>query len=158
MAQCTECRRALVKTKVTERRKVAGQTFTADLVAERCEGCEETYVDGAGLEAFELAIARALATSGASSGEAFRFMRKVLAYTAAELGDLLGVASETISRWETGQRDVDRGALVAVGSLVLDQIEGKTTTLDRLRALREPPRLAKVVALDVRESSGARTA
>jgi putative zinc finger/helix-turn-helix YgiT family protein len=148
----------LLKTKVAERRKVAGHTFTAELAAEQCKVCGETYVDAADIEAFELAIARALAQSGASNGEAFRFMRKALGFTAVELGDLLGVAAETISRWETGQRDVDRGALVAVGSLVLDRIEGRTATIDRLRAIREPPRLAKVVAIEVRNTGTVRTA
>lgn len=149
MDRCAECGGGLVKATVTERRKVAGQTFTAELPASRCHGCGETFVDATALESFELAIARELATSGASSGEAFRFQRKTLGYTAAELADLLGVAPETVSRWETGQRDVDRGALVAIGSLVLDRAEGRTTTLDRLRALREPPRLAKVVTLNI---------
>jgi putative zinc finger/helix-turn-helix YgiT family protein len=157
MGRCVECEGVLVKMKVAERRKVAGHTFTAELTAEQCKACGETYVDGADLEAFELAIARELAQSGTSSGESFRFMRKALGFTAVDLGDLLGVAAETISRWETGQRDVDRGALVTVGSLVLDRIEGRTATIARLRAIREPLRLAKVVEVDV-AGRGARSA
>lgn len=153
MRRCTEYGGELEKKTTTERRKVAGQTFTAELPAEGCKACSETYVDASALEAYELAIARALATSGANSGEAFRFQRKALGLRASDLAELLGVAAETMSRWETGQREVNRGALVTLGSLVLDRCEGRATTLDRLRTLRQAPRLAKVVTLHVASSA-----
>jgi transcriptional regulator with XRE-family HTH domain len=76
-------------------------------------------------------------------------MRKALGLRAADLAGLLGVAAETVSRWETGQRDVDRGALALVGGLVVDRLEGSTATLDRLRALAKPPRTAKTKALEL---------
>lgn len=150
MKRCTECGGALESAVTIEERAVAGRTFTAELPASRCKACDESYLDAKSLESFELAIARELATNGASTGEAFRFMRKALGYRAVDLGELLGVAPETISRWETGEREVDRGALLALGSLVLDRVDGQTKTIDRLEALKKPPRVAKVTRVEVK--------
>lgn len=50
------------------------------------------------------AIARAVAQRpGHLSGEKIRFLRKHLNYTHAELGKILGVAPNIVSRWEEGQ-------------------------------------------------------
>lgn len=152
LTRCIECGSDRLESSTeTETRVVDGRTFTADLPAQKCAACGEVYFDLSVLGTFDRLIAGKLAEAGASSGEAFRFMRKTIGMRAAELAELLAVAPETISRWENGQRDVDRGAIVTLGSLVLDRIEGRSTTLDRLRALREPPRPAETIALDVRE-------
>ncbi len=158
MAKCTQCGGSLVKATTKERREVAGQTFTAEIPAQECKACGETLVEASALEAYELAIARTLATEGADSGEAFKFMRKALGLRAADLAQLLGVAAETLSRWECDQRPVDRGALVVLGSLVLDRCEGRTTTIDRLHALGSHPKLAKSVAVDIHVQPRAKTA
>jgi len=136
----------------TERevRSVAGHTFVADMPANIC-GCGESVIDYAPLHRFNLAIAGKLAELGASSGEAFKFMRKAIGMKAADLAALLHVVPETVSRWETGQRNVDYGAMVVLGAIALDQLEGRTRTLDLLRALREPAKATGevLVQLDV---------
>ena len=48
-------------------------------------------------------------------------MRRVLGLTGPELGKLLGVRFETISRWERGEVPVDRGAWLLLGGLVLER-------------------------------------
>jgi DNA-binding transcriptional regulator YiaG len=127
--------------------KVAGHTFVAELPTRMLEG--QLVVDFKVLEAFELAVARKLADSGESAGEAFRFMRKAIGLPATELAELLGVARETISRWENGERPVDRGALAVLGGLVEDRCNGTTSTRDRLQAIAKPPKLAKTVEVAV---------
>jgi DNA-binding transcriptional regulator YiaG len=100
-------------------RKIAGRTFSVDVsVTESEDGPTVNLRDAADAE---LAIATALALEGPVHGEAFKFMRKAMGMPATELGELLGVAAETISRWETGAREVDRGAWLALGSLVLER-------------------------------------
>lgn len=148
--RCMECSNdQMTRRSEREERSVAGYTFVADMPVHRCERCGEAVFDYASLHGFNLAIAGKLAELGASSNEAFKFMRTAIGMKAAELAALLEVAPETISRWETGQRSVDRGALMVLGAMVLDRIEGKTTTLDRLQALREPTKAPGEVRIDV---------
>lgn len=137
--ECARCGGAsLAAAVVSEAMEVDGRTFVAELPAVRCEGCGETYLDLGTLGTFEKLVAAKLVELGARSGAALRFMRKAIGMRAVDLADLLDVAPETLSRWENDQREVDRGALMTVGSLVLDAVRGSSATLDRLKALRAP--------------------
>ena len=61
---------------------------------------------------------------------------------------LFGVTGDTISRWETGKRPIDRVAFALLGLLVQDQATGSTTkTLNALRTAASPRPLGKRVAL-----------
>jgi transcriptional regulator with XRE-family HTH domain len=90
---------------------------------------------------------------GPATGETFRFMRKSLGMRAADLAELLDVTPETISRWETGKLDVARSAWATLADVVVEQAEGRSRMLDRLRTLREPKKLAKAVRLELRRSA-----
>lgn len=129
--------------------EVTGHRFVAAVPAKRCSSCNRVYFEPSALERFDRRVAVALADAGASSGSAFRFMRKSLGLRASELAQLLDVSAETISRWETEKRSVDRGALALVGGLVRDALEGRTSTMRQLRALREPRPLAETVTIDL---------
>lgn len=85
---------------------------------------------------FELAVAEKLAGLGIRTGEAFKFMRKALGLRAVDLAELLDVAAETVSRWETGEPEARAFALL--GSIVAERLRGQEETVDRLRALRSP--------------------
>jgi transcriptional regulator with XRE-family HTH domain len=50
-----------------------------------------------------------------------KWVRKALGYTGAELGALLGVRPETVSRWERDERAVDHTAWALLGLLAMDQ-------------------------------------
>lgn len=153
MKRCTECERAHpVETTEPDTLTVGGRTFTTDVPALRCEACGKTYLDGPSLEAFELAVARELATVGPATGETFRFMRKSIGMRAADLAELLDVTPETISRWETGKLDVARAAWSTLADVVVERAEGRTRMLDRLRAIQEPKKLAKAVRIKLPRS------
>lgn len=151
MKRCTHCEKGglLVDRMAENSREVAGHLFVAFLPARVCNHCGKVYFDAGVLERFELHVAGKLVEAGVSSGAAFRFMRKAIGMRATDLGALLDVSAETISRWETEKRAVDRGALAVLGALVRDALEGRTQTLDGLRALREPRPLAKTIQLDL---------
>jgi len=85
---------------------------------------------------FERVAARRLAELGVHSAEAFKFMRKALGLRASDLGALLDVAAETVSRWETGEREVDRKAAALVQAMVIEAGEGKSDMRRRLESQR----------------------
>lgn len=129
--------------------RVGDRVFSVTLWAQRCTKCGEMQIPSDEMARAELAAARALTDAGEVSGEAFKFIRHALGFTATALADELGVNAKTISRWEKGEVAVDPLAWLAVAGLVADELEGRTTTRDRLRAVRERPGLAKTVHLDV---------
>jgi len=148
MKRCYKCKAETLKEiKVQETLEVGGRTFKGEVPALECASCGEVVFPLPGLEAFELNAAGELAREGPSNGETFRFMRKAIGMRAVDLAELLDVAPETLSRWENGQRAVDRAAWVALSALVADHLEGRTSTLDRLKALLKPEPLPKLVRL-----------
>jgi putative zinc finger/helix-turn-helix YgiT family protein len=139
MKKCIACGFArLMNTTETHTATVGGYVVKAALPAVVCKKCGESYVEAIDLERFELAAAQELARRGACVGEVFKFMRKAVGLKAADLGSLLGVAPETVSRWETGKVPVDRAAFVTLAALVSDRLSARTETLDRLQAVRRP--------------------
>lgn len=159
MERCWKCKGKCGATTAPDEVIVDGMTFRADIPAIRCGDCGEIIYPGPALEAFELGVARALVARGISSGPALKFVRKAMGLRAVDLAELLGVAAETISRWETGERAPDRNALALLGALVEDRIEGRTTTVDRLPAIDKPARSPKgPVRIEVAVRPRARTA
>lgn len=129
---------------------VGERTFSAALPAERCPSCGEIYTDARGHNFLARSVARFLIEAGEVSGPVFRFFRHTLGMTGASLAALLGVAPDTVSRWERGERDVDRLAWATVAGLVLDELEERSQTRYLLEAIGTPkPPIAKVVRLDI---------
>ena len=93
----------------------------------------------------ETSAALSLLSAEAVRNRAQRML--ALGLKATQLGELLDTAPETISRWETGKRPPERGAVVIVAALVDDELSGRTTTADRIRALHHPHKLGKRVRL-----------
>lgn len=107
--KCTNCGGSKFRSGATEETfKIGdGRQFVVRLPASLCTACGDAYVDGPVLGDAEREIARRLAESGEPSGASFRFMRKALGLSAKALAADLGLAPETISRWENGDRAVD---------------------------------------------------
>jgi transcriptional regulator with XRE-family HTH domain len=78
---------------------------------------------------------------GLRDGGTFKFIRKALGLRASELGDLLDVSPETVSRWENSHRAAERSVWNTLADLVSDKLHGTKTTLDRLTA--PAPRIPK---------------
>jgi YgiT-type zinc finger domain-containing protein len=106
--------------------------------AVRCSACGEGTLDLAELSRAELMAAAEVANRGLREGGAFRFMRKATGLRAAELADLLDVTEGTVSRWENDHAPVDRAAWAALAAVVTEKLAGESTTLDRLRASKDP--------------------
>lgn len=150
-ARCWNCKnRTLVASTFHAERKVGDRTFSAELPALICTTCGERTIAGPDLMEFDAAVAGEIARSGTSSPEAVRFLRKSMALSAVELGALLELRPETISRMENGKMAADRRTLALLGSLALDHLAGRTDTADRLRALAHPPKARKRVQVGAR--------
>ena len=148
MKRCYNCEGGrLIKAKVEERVKVGRRTFVSTLPVIRCSTCGEETFAGPDLQALELRIAGELARHGELAAEAFSFMRRVLGVRAMDLAEYLDVTPETVSRWEHGKQPIDRGAAALLSAMVVDRLEGRTTTVDRLKTLLKPRRLPRLVRL-----------
>jgi len=132
------CRGELVTAIGEERIDAGGVTFAGDVPHEACSTCGERYLAAGDLERLELAAAVELARIGRRTGSALRFMRKALGFRAKELAELLGVAPETFSRWETGDREPDAHAFALVGGLAADRLEGSERTASVKDPVRAP--------------------
>jgi putative zinc finger/helix-turn-helix YgiT family protein len=125
---------------------IAGQKFELSDVMQVCANCNEAYLAPGTLDTFWKRAALELSRAGARTGEAVRFMRKALSLRAREFADLIGQTPENVSRVENGKVSPDLRTVAILGSLLEDQANGSTATMDRLRALRKNKRRrAKIV-------------
>jgi DNA-binding XRE family transcriptional regulator len=104
----------------------------------KCGNCGESFLSGPDLGRAELLAGAEALARGLRDSQTFKFVRKSLGLRAADLGELLDVSAETVSRWENGHREADRSVWNAVADLVVDKLAGTTTTLERLRAHGSP--------------------
>jgi putative zinc finger/helix-turn-helix YgiT family protein len=150
MRKCSACGKSALRTgKHTHALRAAGVQFRAALPALVCGSCGEAVVEDDTVERFELMAARELARMGIANGDAFRFMRKALGMTGAELARVLAVTPETVSRWETGKVELGRSEFVMLASLVADRIEGRDRTLALATAQDRPATERGTVELDI---------
>ena len=106
----------------------------AGVSAIRCGACGESVLDGADLGRAQLLAGAEAMARGLRDGGTFKFIRKALGMRASELGSLLDVSPETISRWENGHRAAERAVWNTLADLVTDKLQGSDTTLTRLKA------------------------
>jgi DNA-binding XRE family transcriptional regulator len=120
----------------------------------RCESCGKSFLSGPDLGRAELLAGAEAVARGLRDGATFKFVRKALGLRAVELGELLDVSAETVSRWENGHRAAERSVWNTLADLVADKLGGRTVTLARLKALAKPRIPKEPVRLKL--ASGAR--
>lgn len=146
--RCVTCNKGTMRPGLVElQREVGDHVFTTLTDGRTCSACGEVEFEGESLARFELAIAVALARSGANSGEAFRWMRKAVGLRAIDAAEILGVTPETVSRWETGRVAIAHGALALLSLIIEDHVRGSTATIEVLRARAAAKPLGKQVKI-----------
>jgi hypothetical protein len=163
MMRCERCGASSVSDIATERCiEVAGHRFTAALPALRCDECGRLRASASVLERFELLAARSLADAGASSGEAFAFMRRALGIPAERLAPLLDIRAADLARWDKADF-VYRSAVEIVAGLIRRKLEGDDSPAlepraaeNLLMAYHSPRPLPKYVRFDIRTEQLAR--
>ncbi len=155
-SRCPNCKSDALTDGTSEFSRSFGDiTFRADLPAQVCSNCGESLVWGPDLGAFDRRVTRELVHRGADHPRALRWLRPAVmarqgpddpgpVVLASDLADLLGVNSETVVAWESGEQPIGRAHLAVLGQLVLEALDGRTTTVDRLRALASRPSPAVV--------------
>jgi len=136
---------------------VAGQKFELANVMQVCANCHEAYLAPELLERFEKRAALELARAGVRTAEAVRFMRKGLGMRAQDFAELIGQTAENISRVENGKVPPDLRTVSILGSLLEDQENGTTATLDKLRALRGQKRAPRKILVSFFRTRKGRT-
>jgi DNA-binding XRE family transcriptional regulator len=142
MKRCVSCKSSDVR-EIRESAEVRVPASPEQLVvrvsgvsAIKCGACGESVLNGADLGRAELLAGAEAMARGLRDGGTFKFIRKALGMRASELGTLLDVSPETISRWENGHRAAERSVWNTLADLVADQLEGTHTTLTRLTVPR----------------------
>lgn len=152
---CQRCsREKLEKITLDDNMDVCGHTFTAQLPATRCGACGEVVIQGTDVKLFELRVAIELAKNGLRTGASFKFLRTALQLNAAQLASLLDVPEDFIGYWERGDWPVDPRAHGVLCSLILGRYDNTHSTLDCLRVLREPRKLARKVRVHLIDALG----
>ncbi len=144
MTRCTSCGKSKRRSgTVPHRLSVGNYEFKGKLPTYICsnKGCGQVTVGFEDMATFELGVAQLLAESGRVSPDAFKFMRKVIGMKAKIIANLLGVAPETVSRWENGGLPVETKAFALLGCMVMDQINGHNNTAFRLSMINFPAQL-----------------
>lgn len=139
MKRCVSCRSSEVQEtrEAVEVRVPSPEPLVvrvAGLSGLKCGACGEVVFSGADLGRAELLAGAEAMARGLRDGGTFKFIRKALGMRAAELGSLLDVSPETISRWENGHRAAERSVWNTLADLVADKLKGTDTTLTRLKA------------------------
>ena len=134
-SRCFQCKGTDFSTCTKARRLVLGELiFEAELDAYQCDTCGQILFSDEVVSFFEDEVSRWIAERGFVSSKSFRFMRKSLGLKARELAAWLKVTPETLSRWEKGTREPDPRAVIVLGTMVLENLEGREDTMNRLKA------------------------
>ena len=137
--QCCECENyQMVDAEVEERLTVAGRAFVVVVPGTECLQCGNTYLRYDAMIAVKRSVAMELVRHGDVNAETFKYMRKTIPMSVAELAPLLHVAPETVSRWESGEQPIEPNAAALLALMVVEAIEGRSTCIDHLKATLDP--------------------
>lgn len=113
-----------------------------DSPVEVCPNCGERYEGIAAPEQTLQSIGRWIAERpGRLHSSEVRFLRNAMAWSQEQLGMRLGVAPETVSRWENGRKPVGYQSELALRFLILAGSE----VAERLDSTEGPPTRVDVV-------------
>src|SRR5215216_2683143 len=95
------------------------QRMGVDFVArgQRCSNCGETLFDFEEIGRQDKIVALGIAKRGIRDAKELKFVRKTIDIKALDLGELLDVAAETVSRWENEKLPIPRYAVFILGEL-----------------------------------------
>lgn len=133
---CVKCGTELRLVTRTKRIPVAGVEFSATMPVYECPKDESWILPIDVHQEFDRQVLRTIATQGPATGTTLKYFRGFLKMKATELAELVDTTFETLSRWETGAKPLNLLAWHTVAAMALDKLDGRATTVKRLRATR----------------------
>jgi DNA-binding transcriptional regulator YiaG len=128
---------------------VGEQVFSGEIPARICEHCGAARHHIDDLVRFEHAVARRFLKEARPSGPGLAFARETARLQSQELARLLGVAPNSVSRWEHGRNPIDRATWATVLQLAREQLDGLSDTRESLEALGRKKATRKRIAVAV---------
>jgi DNA-binding transcriptional regulator YiaG len=134
----------MAKRKHVLKRRIAGRTYSVVIPVHVADD-GELVIDGTTAANADLAIASAIASSGPVLGETFSWMRHAVGLQAKVLADLLDVRAESVSRWERGERPMDRAAWLLLADLILERAGKRLPVLELMTRIASSSAVPKNV-------------
>lgn len=104
--KCPTCRKSELKTHKEDHQYIAGVMLLGTEIR-TCPGCGERLTCIYRVDDLHRVIAFAFAEQEARlAPDQVRFMRKYLGWSGGQFADIMGVAAETVSRWENGAQEM----------------------------------------------------
>ncbi len=134
MRTCFNCK----KKSVAPDRVAIDHTFGSvkviveNVPVEKCADCGEWTIGAAEGDRADQLMALAAIAAGVRTGHLLKWSRSLTGLRATELGELLGVSPETVSRWENGHRDAEPAIWNVLADLVRDALHGTSETRELL--------------------------
>lgn len=117
----------------------------------RCPECGEYEVDIPNIDALHRLIARGVASKGSRLvPQEIRFLRKYLGFSGADFAKTLDVTPETVSRWETGKKQMSPVAERALRLMIFVRDPIEEYPLEKLAEIAQGE--ATPLRMKVRES------
>jgi DNA-binding transcriptional regulator YiaG len=128
MSKCYKCN----GTNFEEREEVwpvtiGGHEEVHKVRANVCTSCGKWTLGSQEVEHLELKTAMKVLNQHELTGSVLKDVRKVLGLKQTELGERLGIAWESVSRWEGGKRPMEPWVKFALTGLVLQATQPHTT-------------------------------
>lgn len=123
MTKCYQCGGETKPQEVNWTVSVGGDEVIHLVTADVCRECGEWTLSAQELERLELQSALDILRANALTGAILKDVRKTLGLKQTQLGEQLGVAWETVSRWEGDKRAMEPWVKVALRGLVLEALQ-----------------------------------
>jgi putative zinc finger/helix-turn-helix YgiT family protein len=137
MTNCYKCDGETRRQEVTWPITVGEHEIEHKLTEDVCTACGEWTISSHKLGELELISAVTVLQEQEMTGAILKDVRKSIALKQTELAEYLGVAAETVSRWERGERSMEPWVRLAMLGLLLPKIL-TPPKVDLLTFLRAP--------------------
>lgn len=111
--KCMECRTPMVSLQEAYKYKESGLPYVTlqNVMVNRCPSCGEEVISIPKVSELHKVLACAVASKPSRlGGDEIRFLRKYLGWSGVQFANIMGIAPETVSRWENSAASMGQTA------------------------------------------------